>query len=301
MSLHQDLAQRCPLTKRELTAMRRYAVLLTRFQQFSRKHSLTDLAHHVVASLSMGEHVKKISKDAEEERDRWENLQELLKGTVKYSTHNHSFSSEGAAAIRQKSLVQFMQHVSLFTSDDGSGCSLVHDHEEDEGGQGQEGAQEQLESPVQLMTIHSSKGLEFDVVVLSGAEEGCLPLVRRAGSGLLDLGGGGGGEGGADMDSSDAHTHTDQEEERRLAYVAMTRAKTALVITHRRRTLLLTRRRGSRGRPDTGTNCSSHKLSSRKAKRSRFLTPLSKMKREDCIFVDRSGDSGEEEGEEEAS
>ena len=59
---------------------------------------------------------------------------------------------------------------------------------------------------VNLMTIHSAKGLEFDVVFIVGAEQGILPLDR---SGICDV-----------------------EEERRLMYVAMTRAKKILYISH---------------------------------------------------------------------
>lgn len=57
------------------------------------------------------------------------------------------------------------------------------------------------------MTIHSAKGLEFDHVIIAGAEEGIFPHSRT----LFE---------------------PDQlEEERRLFYVAMTRAKKKLIIT----------------------------------------------------------------------
>ena len=58
-----------------------------------------------------------------------------------------------------------------------------------------------------LMTIHSAKGLEFPIVFLSGLEEGLFPGMRS-------------------MESDD-----DTEEERRLCYVAITRAKEQLYIT----------------------------------------------------------------------
>ena len=67
---------------------------------------------------------------------------------------------------------------------------------------------------VTLMTIHSSKGLEFPVVFLPGMEEGVFP--------------------GSQSISSPGEI----EEERRLAYVAITRAKKKLIITHAKERML---------------------------------------------------------------
>lgn len=64
-----------------------------------------------------------------------------------------------------------------------------------------------------LMTIHASKGMEFEAVFLVGNEEGTFPTQRS----IME------GEGSVELD-----------EERRLCYVAMTRAKTHLVLTWRR-------------------------------------------------------------------
>jgi len=260
-TLHQELAQSCPLTRRELNVMSKYASLMLRLDKFSRQHSLTNLTRHIVASTNMAEHLKKISKDKDEEQDRRENLEELLKGTVKYvnSTQDEGVSKSSMTASRL-SLIKFIEHVALFSSDDSSGSSLDLESDGEDSGDVDEGegdASVPRELPVQMMTIHSSKGLEFDVVVVCGVEEGCLPLVRRRG---------------------DEASQTLEEEERRLAYVAMTRAKADLVLTHRRRTLQLRRNR----------------LVSKKAKPSRYLKPLSKMKRKDCIFVDKTsaGDDG---------
>lgn len=61
--------------------------------------------------------------------------------------------------------------------------------------------------PVQLMTVHLAKGLEFDNVFIAGTTEGLLPHARSTG-GRAEL-----------------------EEERRLMYVAMTRAKKRLFIS----------------------------------------------------------------------
>lgn len=67
---------------------------------------------------------------------------------------------------------------------------------------------EEQTNVVSLMTIHTAKGLEFPIVFVVGMEDGIFPSARC-------------------MDSED-----DLEEERRLAYVAITRAKKELYLTH---------------------------------------------------------------------
>ncbi|MCB9809733.1 UvrD-helicase domain-containing protein [Candidatus Peribacteria bacterium] len=67
---------------------------------------------------------------------------------------------------------------------------------------------EDHDGAVTLMTIHASKGLEFPIVFLCGWEDGLFPS------------------------QSDLQEHSELEEARRLAYVAITRAKQQLTITH---------------------------------------------------------------------
>ena len=67
---------------------------------------------------------------------------------------------------------------------------------------------EEEENCIKLMTSHSSKGLEFPVVIIAGANEGIMPSKQSIKSG-------------------------DIEEERRIFYVACTRAKDTLIITSR--------------------------------------------------------------------
>jgi DNA helicase-2/ATP-dependent DNA helicase PcrA len=69
-------------------------------------------------------------------------------------------------------------------------------------------AYEEGSGRVSLMTAHAAKGLEFDRVVIAAAEEGCFPHERNA------------------------HAPEEVEEERRLFYVAMTRARERLAVTH---------------------------------------------------------------------
>jgi DNA helicase-2/ATP-dependent DNA helicase PcrA len=67
---------------------------------------------------------------------------------------------------------------------------------------------------VVLMTVHAAKGLEFPIVFLAGAEDGIFPSVQN----MCDP--------------------SEMSEERRLAYVAITRAKRELYILHTRNRLL---------------------------------------------------------------
>ncbi len=75
---------------------------------------------------------------------------------------------------------------------------------------------------VTLMTIHSAKGLEFPVVYVIGMEEGIFPGLRSIGE------------------------PEEMEEERRLCYVAFTRAKKNLVLTHARHRMLFGRTTANR-------------------------------------------------------
>ena len=89
------------------------------------------------------------------------------------------------AALQGQDLAAFLDAVALLEEGDEAGAS----------------------DAVSLMTLHSAKGLEFDMVVLAGLEDGLLPhatTVREPGG---------------------------IEEERRLAYVGMTRAKRWLYLT----------------------------------------------------------------------
>ncbi|MBI2409844.1 UvrD-helicase domain-containing protein [Candidatus Kaiserbacteria bacterium] len=81
------------------------------------------------------------------------------------------------------------------------------DHPSTRSGQGGE------KRGVTMMTVHAAKGLEFETVFVSGMEEGLFPHENIGG------------------DSQAGGRERDEEEERRLFYVAMTRAKERLILT----------------------------------------------------------------------
>ncbi|MDR1353489.1 MAG: UvrD-helicase domain-containing protein [Treponema sp.] len=103
-------------------------------------------------------------------------------------------------------LYPYLNRVSLITRDDGG----------DEAGKGK----------VNLMTIHASKGLEFPVVFIAGAEDGIIPHEKSLGDAADE-------EDGENEGLSAPHLSRTQalEEERRLFYVAITRARDKLFIT----------------------------------------------------------------------
>ena len=119
--------------------------------------------------------------------------------------------SRGNAESRVENLDELVNVASRFelTPDDIeaglSELSAFLSHAALEAGEGQG---ESWDNCVQLMTLHSAKGLEFPLVFLVGLEEGLFPSQRSVeDEGRL-------------------------EEERRLAYVGITRARRRLVITH---------------------------------------------------------------------
>jgi len=141
---------------------------------FDRWRSLIDTMRHTeLAELILDESGYTAMWQAEKSpqaQSKLENLKELIRFMEEFDT-----------------LAGFMEHV-----------SLVMDAEAEEGA-----------ARVNLMTLHSAKGLEFDVVFLPGWDEGLLPHQR----------------------SLDESGRSGLEEERRLAHVGLTRARARAKIT----------------------------------------------------------------------
>ncbi|WP_242108723.1 DNA helicase II [Luteimonas aquatica] len=140
---------------------------------------LQDKIDHVLMRSGLREHYANESKASID--SRVDNLDELVSVASRFTRRDE----EESAALSE--LVAFLAYAAL------------------EAGEGQAQAGE---DGVQLMTLHSAKGLEFPLVFLAGMEEGLFPNARSLEeSGRL-------------------------EEERRLAYVGVTRARQKLVLSY---------------------------------------------------------------------
>jgi DNA helicase-2/ATP-dependent DNA helicase PcrA len=140
---------------------------------------LKEVVEAVIAKGGLVEHYRTEREGA----DRIENLEELVNAAAAF-TEEERLSESGEAI---DPLTAFLTHAALEAG-------------EHQAGEGQDA--------LQMMTVHSAKGLEFDVVFMSGLEEGLFPHEQSV----------------SERDGL--------EEERRLAYVAITRARHRLYLSH---------------------------------------------------------------------
>jgi DNA helicase-2/ATP-dependent DNA helicase PcrA len=164
------------LNGRAANAVAAFMSLIERLDRETRGLELHDQVDHVIYQSGLIDFFKK--DRGEKGETRVENLEELVSAAK-------SFTPDPANEMSP--LDEFLSHAAL------------------EAGEGQADAWEDC---VQLMTMHSAKGLEFPLVFMSGMEDGLFPHQRS----ISDPGG--------------------LEEERRLCYVGMTRAMQTLYITY---------------------------------------------------------------------
>src|SRR5580692_964757 len=166
------------LPQRAALALQAFLTLIDKLSQEVRGLELHEQVDHVIQMSGLIEHFKK--EKGERGEGRIENLLELVSAA-------RGFSPETEAEAELSPLESFLAHAVL------------------ESGEGQADAYDDC---VQMMTLHSAKGLEFPVVFLAGMEDGLFPHQRS----VADLAG--------------------LEEERRLCYVGATRAMRQLYITY---------------------------------------------------------------------
>ncbi|MHA7840787.1 MAG: DNA helicase II [Gammaproteobacteria bacterium] len=156
-------------------ALQQFIQLITQLHEITRGFSLDKMVEQVLISSGLIDHFR--TEKGEKAQARVENLEELINAARQFRLDDESGATLG----------DFLAHAAL------------------EAGETQAG---QDEDYVQLMTLHSAKGLEFPVVFLCGLEQGLFPHLMS-------------------MNNPEG-----LEEERRLCYVGMTRAKKKLYLTH---------------------------------------------------------------------
>jgi DNA helicase-2/ATP-dependent DNA helicase PcrA len=155
---------------RAVAPLRAFQELITKLQESLAKQESADFLRGVLDDTGYMEMLR--DRNAPEDVARIENLEELVRAVAESVEAGESF-------------VDFLDH-----------AALVSDADSFEGKPG-----------VTLITLHSTKGLEFDHVFLTGMEEGICPHSRSL------------------------NEEKGIEEERRLVYVGMTRARRSLTLT----------------------------------------------------------------------
>lgn len=159
------------ISKSTLIKLRNFADEITNFINQVEDYLLTDIVEDVYIKSGYKNMLESSSKI--EDKSRIENISSLITAVSEFEKSNP-----------ESNLYDYLQNVNLLSDIDKT---------EDTRG-------------ISLMTIHAAKGLEYDVVFLTGMEDGIFPSARTVEEGGL-------------------------EEERRLCYVAITRAKERLFIS----------------------------------------------------------------------
>ncbi|MEL1266286.1 DNA helicase II [Pseudoxanthomonas putridarboris] len=174
------------LAGRARNALAAFLELVDRLSTETAEMTLAERVDHVLVRSGLREHWARESRGGLDSESRAENLDELVSVASRFVRRDDEDTlDEGGEGMTE--LVAFLAYAAL------------------EAGEGQA---EAGEDGVQLMTLHSAKGLEFPLVFLAGLEEGLFPSNRS-------------------LDESGR-----LEEERRLAYVGITRARHKLVLSY---------------------------------------------------------------------
>ncbi|CAB3633536.1 DNA helicase II [Achromobacter mucicolens] len=180
-----------------------FAQLIHRLIEETRELPLPEMVEHMLEASGLNAHYKAEREGAE----RLENLNELITAAAVFaSEENYDGMPAGQVPDGDTSstLMPGVVDAPAVAGDNLTPLAAFLSHAALEAGDNQA---QQGQDAVQLMTVHAAKGLEFDAVFITGLEEGLFPHENS----ILEPAG--------------------LEEERRLMYVAITRARQRLYIS----------------------------------------------------------------------
>ncbi|MCG8569752.1 MAG: UvrD-helicase domain-containing protein [Spirochaetes bacterium] len=171
----QDILQLTTVPKKAREALFNLSKIFSERDTLLENSSLYEIINHYLIELGLWDYYQK--KDSETGTDKIANIKEYL-GTIEHLEPG------------KEQIIQYLEEVSLTAG--------LNDKKD-------------LSRGIKLMTVHNSKGLEFDHVIIAGLEDGLFPHQNS----VVENG--------------------SEEEERRLFYVAITRARKTLCFSYCRR------------------------------------------------------------------
>jgi len=168
-----DKIDQVKIGKKQISSIKIFSKLINKYRKRSKSESPLIIIKDLLNELKLKEYY--VNQGTQESIDRWINIEECISGISDYES-----------TTTKPTLSTYLEEVSLFTDIDS-----WNDNDD----------------KITMMTIHSSKGLEFDYVYITGLEDGLFPIVR-------------------------VFEDENIEEERRLFYVALTRSQNLAVLSY---------------------------------------------------------------------
>ena len=159
--------------KKQFIALNSFCKMIKSYTKRSAKEAPSIIIKDLLTEIKLKEFYK--NQNTIESEERWSNIEECISGIAEYENNNENPTLSG-----------YLEEVSLFTDIDSWNNN---------------------DDKITMMTIHSSKGLEFDYVYIVGLERGLFPIER-----LFE--------------------DENIEEERRLFYVGLTRAQNKVTLSY---------------------------------------------------------------------
>ncbi|MBX4181545.1 UvrD-helicase domain-containing protein [Candidatus Parcubacteria bacterium] len=159
-----------------MSKLANFRALLSKIAETSKQRKVSETIYFIIKESGLEDEFKDGGEDG---ADRLANAYELVNFAARYDSLNP-----------EDGINQFLTDAALQSDQD----ELKED-----------------KKAVRLMTVHAAKGLEFDVVFISGLEDGLFPHAKM---------------------NTEHLTPGEAEEERRLFYVALTRARKKLILTY---------------------------------------------------------------------